>query len=270
MADYVLSLNESEIQRYQLMAQMALAAEVDQWAAAGVVPGAVIADVGCGPGAITVELAKLVGPSGTVWAVDQDPEALSVADSLTAAAGLKNVWTRHGLATATGLEPGSVDLVMMRHVLAHNGGAEQAIVDHLASLARPGGAVYLLDIEGSAMRYRPDLPLIQEFTGRYAELHARRGNDLSVGLRLDELLENAGLVVEEFSGRYAIVKPPPGVRPPMWSAKDLMIAEGLATQADFARWEAGIEKLARDGVQITFFAPSFVAVGRRPTQVRSE
>lgn len=270
MADYVLSLNESEIRRYQLMAQFAVAAESAQWAAAGVVPGAVIADVGCGPGAITVELGRLVGPEGTVWAVDQDAGALTVADSLTTRAGLTNVWTRHGLATATGLEPGSIDLVMMRHVLAHNGGAEQEIVDHLASLAKPGGAVYLLDIDASAMRYRPDLPFIREFTEAYQELHARRGNDLSVGLHLDELLEAAGLVVEEFSGRYSIVKPPPGVRPPMWSAKDRIIAEGLATAADFDRWEADIDKLARDQVQVTMFAPAFVAVGRRPTQVRSE
>src|SRR4051794_10163139 len=108
MADYVLSLSESEIQRFQLMARFALATEAGQWAAAGVVPGAVIADVGCGPGAITVELAKLVGPEGTVWAVDQDLGALSVAESLAAKAGLKNVWTRHGQAAATGLEPGSV------------------------------------------------------------------------------------------------------------------------------------------------------------------
>ena len=44
----------------------------------------------------------------------------------------------------------------------------------------------------------------------------------------------------------------------------------MAEEDHFDRWEAGIEELARDGVQITMFAPSFAAVGRRPTQVQAE
>lgn len=45
-------------------------------------------------------------------------------------------------------------------------------------------------------------------------MHRRRGNDISVGLRLEELLRAAGLDVVDFTGRYMIAKPPPGLRPP--------------------------------------------------------
>jgi hypothetical protein len=41
---------------------------------------------------------------------------------------------------------------MLRHVLAHNGGAEDVIVAHLAALLRPGGCPYLVDVDGTAIR----------------------------------------------------------------------------------------------------------------------
>lgn len=43
-------------------------------------------------------------------------------------------------------------MAMLRHVLAHNGGQEQAIVGHLATLIRPGGSVYLADGDQSGFR----------------------------------------------------------------------------------------------------------------------
>ena len=62
------------------------------------------------------------------------------AGALVAAAGLGNVTVTEARADRTGLEAGSLDAVMLRHVLAHNGGAEDAIVAHLATLVHPGAA----------------------------------------------------------------------------------------------------------------------------------
>jgi ubiquinone/menaquinone biosynthesis C-methylase UbiE len=75
-------------------------------------------------------LSAAVGPEGRVQAVDADPAAVAAAGALVAAAGLANVSVAEGRADRTGLEPGSLDAVMLRHVLAHNGGAEDAIVAH--------------------------------------------------------------------------------------------------------------------------------------------
>ncbi len=44
---------------------------------------------------------------------------------------------------------------MLRHVLAHNGGAEDAIVAHLATLLRPGGCLYLVDAYLTAILSSP-------------------------------------------------------------------------------------------------------------------
>lgn len=49
---YPLALSEPELERYRMMAEHARAEEADLWDTAGMVPGAAVADVGCGPGAM--------------------------------------------------------------------------------------------------------------------------------------------------------------------------------------------------------------------------
>ncbi|MGP4007513.1 class I SAM-dependent methyltransferase [Streptomyces sp. 4N124] len=264
MADYALTLSDSEIERYRLMADAAERRERDLWVAAGAVPGARIADVGCGPGAIAVRLASMAAPDGAVWAVDRDGDALAVASALAARTGAP-VHTAGGSADATGLAEGTFDLVMLRHVLAHNGGREQAIVDHLAALARPGGgAVYLVDIDLSSSGLRNAPPEFDEMDDRYRELHRRRGNDLTVGTGLDELLTAAGLEVVTFEGHINVFAPPPGMRGPVWAARDTLVAEGLATPDDIACWDDAFRRAEQTASGRRFFAANFIAVGRRP------
>ncbi|TQE29005.1 class I SAM-dependent methyltransferase [Streptomyces ipomoeae] len=272
MADYSLSLDDSEIARYRLMADLAERRERELWTVAGAVPGARIADVGCGPGAISVRLADIAAPDGAVWAVDRDGDALAVASALAERSGVR-VRTGIGSADDTGLAEGTFDLVMLRHVLAHNGGREQAIVDHLAQLARPGGGtVYLVDIDAGSFRLRGGPAEYDEMDDRYRELHRRRGNDLTVGIRLDELLTAAGLEVIAFEGYVNVLTPPPGMRGPAWAARDVLLAEGLATPDDITRWDDAFrqteqteqtEQAERTGSGLRFFGTNLVAIGRR-------
>src|SRR4029450_9471936 len=148
-------------------------------------------------------LAAEVGPDGRVTAVDADPQAVTAATALVAAAGLGNVAVRKGRPGAPGLEAGSLDVVMLRHVLAHNGGAEDAIVAHLATLLRPGGCVYLTDNDGAATRVSPEAehPDLVELQERYLAFRAARGDDNAAGLRLAERVVRAGLQLVEFRGR---------------------------------------------------------------------
>ncbi len=264
MADYTLAVSDEEIARYRFMAQVALAGEQAELGLAGIAPGSVVGDVGCGPAAMSVELATLVGTTGRVIAVEREDQALAAARTVIAESGAENVELRQGTATATGIEPGSLDVVMMRHVLAHNGGDEQAIVDHLADLVRPGGSVYLVDVDLTGMRQLDMDPDLDDLVEVYAAFHAARGNDPQVGLRLGKLLARAGLEVATFVGRYSIIAVPPGIRPPLWAAREAMLAEGAATEADVARWGAAFERSDAATERPTFFAPSFVGVGRKP------
>ncbi len=261
MTDYALAVSEAEVQRYRFMADRARSDEGMLWRRAGIRPGAVVADVGCGPAAVSVVIAELVGPSGRVLAVERDESARAAARHVVEAAGARNVELLDGTATDTGIPEGSVDVVMMRHVLAHNGRDEQAIVDHLATLVRPGGHVYLVDTDGSAVRMLDDDPELEDLSAKYAELHRRRGNGLRAGLRLGQLLGRAGLDVVLHEGRYLIVPLPPGFRPPSWAARDAMLAQGIASPDDLRRWEAAFERSDAAPTRPTVFAPTFIAIG---------
>lgn len=263
MPDYTLAISDAEVARYRMMAARALDVESAQLSAAGITSGAVVADVGCGPAAMSVELAKQVGPDGRVIGVERDEQSLAVARSLVEQSGVANVELRSGDATQTGIEPDSVDVVMMRHVLAHNGGHEQAIVDHLASLSRPGGAVYLVDVDLTGIRTVDADPDLDDLPGRYAAFHAKRGNDPRVGLRLSHFLRDAGLDVVSFTGSYTILQLPPGVRPPAWAARDAMVSQGAAMAEDFERWGAAFERTDAAATRPMSFVPTFVAIGRK-------
>jgi len=155
---------------------------------------------------------------------------------------------------------------MIRHVLAHNGGREAAIVGHAATLVRPGGHVYLVDIDMTAFRARPAIPAHDAMAPLYAEWHARRGNDLSVGLRLGELLAGAGLEDVVHRGHYDIIPVRPGFRSPAWAAREALVADGLATADDVSRWAAAYERSDAEEVRPTMFVSLFFAYGRRPKE----
>ncbi|MGY1702580.1 methyltransferase domain-containing protein [Geodermatophilus sp. SYSU D00766] len=262
MTDYALAVSDEEVERYRFMAERARSDEAELWERAGVVPGAVVADVGSGPAAVSVVLAGVVGPAGRVVAVEREDGARAQARRLIAASNAANVELLAGSATDTGIPPRSVDVVMVRHVLAHNGPDEQRIVDHLAQLVRPGGSVYLVDVDGTAFRVLDGDPDLEGLDDAYLELHRRRGNDLQTGLRLARLLDRAGLTVVLHEGRYTIARPPPGVRPPAWAARDALVAEGLATADDVRRWESALTRMDAATPRPTYFAPVFFAFGR--------
>jgi SAM-dependent methyltransferase len=265
---YALRLSDDELGRYRMMAARARAEEGDLWARAGLVPGARVADVGCGPGAVLVALAEVVGPAGHVVGVDADPDAVAAARAALAAARLRGavapgaVW--QGRAEATGLVPASVDTAVLRHVLAHNGGAEQRIVDHLATLVRPGGHVYLLDVDLTAGAPAGPVPEVDELHARYLRWHERRGNDTRVGHRLPDLARAAGLSVVEHRGWTVDGPLPRGVRGPAWAARAELVRAGLATAADVARWDAAFVLLDAAPEPPAYAVDVFAAVCRRP------
>jgi ubiquinone/menaquinone biosynthesis C-methylase UbiE len=262
-ADYVLPLSDGEIARYRLMAEMARGGEADLWTGAGIVPGATVADVGCGPAATGVAMAQVVTPGGRVIGVERDPTALEHARQLVAAAGVDNLELREGDASATGLDAASVDVAVMRHVLAHNGGREQEIVDHLATLVRPGGTVYLVDVDLSVQRMWPTEPPLDALVQKYAAFHASLGNNPAVGLRLGELLENAGLTDVAHHARWNTFPAPVGLRPPSWVARDAMLAAGFLTPEETAECEAAFERLDSLERRPTLFIGQWIGVARR-------
>ena len=95
------------------------------------------------------------------------------------------------------------------------------------------------------MRWYPvqEAAVLVALNERYRQFHTGLGNDLSVGLRLGELLVRAGRENVYHQGRYTIVRPRPGMRPPPWAAREQMLAAGAITDSDIATWQASSSDL---------------------------
>jgi len=78
-----------------------------------IAPGATVADVGAGVGYTSLKLARRVGPAGTVYASDVQPEMLRMLVANARDAGVKNIKPVRCTPTDTKLPEGQIDLILM-------------------------------------------------------------------------------------------------------------------------------------------------------------
>jgi SAM-dependent methyltransferase len=264
-ADYALRLSEQEKARFQRMAQRAMEREGAIMRGAGIVPGARVVDMGCGPGAMLVELARIAGDGGEAVGVEPDAAARAAAVQAIADAGLTNARVVDGTGASSGLAEGIWDAVMIRHVLFHVGPQVRDVVAHAAALVRPGGHVYLVDTDLAAARLEPDELGAFEIFRRYDTFQRARGNDPGIGPRLHVLLAGAGLVVTAVDASYAVV--PSQVLAgsdggAATAAQQAMMAAGALTAEEVHHFAQARERSFANPLAHAFL-PQFVAVGRR-------
>jgi ubiquinone/menaquinone biosynthesis C-methylase UbiE len=85
--------------------------------------GLKVADFGCGAGHFTLEAARRVGETGQVFCLDILPQALESVESVSSLELLDNIETKRVNLEAkngSGLEDGSVDVVVMKDMLFMN------------------------------------------------------------------------------------------------------------------------------------------------------
>jgi ubiquinone/menaquinone biosynthesis C-methylase UbiE len=126
----------------------------------GIADAAVVADIGAGAGWFTIHLARRVGPNGTVYAQDVQPEMLAAITRRVNSLGLTNVKTILGMDSDPKLPPQSLDAALMVDAYHENDDrdARVSLLRNLAKALRPNGRIGLIDfkLEGSGPGPAPE------------------------------------------------------------------------------------------------------------------
>jgi ubiquinone/menaquinone biosynthesis C-methylase UbiE len=110
-------------------------------------PGQTVCDMGCGNGFYTLQLARLVGPRGLVYAVDIQPEMLQMLVRNAAEARLANIRPVLGTPIDPRLPAGEIDMMLcvdVYHEFSHPGAMLARIKESLA----PDGRLVLVEFRG--------------------------------------------------------------------------------------------------------------------------
>lgn len=116
-------------------------------------PDARLLDIGCGPGTLTVDLARLL-PAGQVVAIDRDQGIVDETARHAAESGVDNVTARVGDIYNIDEPDGAFDVVHAHQVLQHLSDPVRAL-GQMRRLVRPGGVVAARDADYAAMTWYP-------------------------------------------------------------------------------------------------------------------
>src|SRR5579862_6751769 len=107
-------------------------------------PGDKVADVGCGDGFYTLPLARVLGPTGRVYAEDiSDVELVRLKQHLSEQQ-LANVEVIKGTVDDPQLPPGQMDAVLIVNAY-HEMTAPEAMLGHVRASLKPGGTFVLME-----------------------------------------------------------------------------------------------------------------------------
>lgn len=149
-----------------------------------------ILDVGCGPGTITVDLARLV-PDGEVIGLENAPEVLEVAKATIEARGVKNVRLAIGDVHVLEFADATFDVVHAHQVLQHIGDPVQALRE-MKRVTKPGGIVACREWDCASMIWYPESEELEEFHKLYTRVARANGGEPNAGRRLHSWARQAG------------------------------------------------------------------------------
>lgn len=117
-------------------------------------PGEIVADIGAGTGYFSRRLAKAVGETGTIYAVEIQQEMLDLLVQNCAEAGVKNVKPALGTTSDPRLPAAAIDTILMVDVY-HEFDQPFEMVENMAKALKSGGRMVFVEYRGED----PEVPI---------------------------------------------------------------------------------------------------------------
>jgi ubiquinone/menaquinone biosynthesis C-methylase UbiE len=152
--------------------------------------GQSVLDVGCGPGTISADLARLVAP-GRVTGIDLSHDVIEAARRGAADAGFTNLSFLVGDVYDLDFPDSSIDIVYAHQVLQHLSDPVRALREMRRVLA-PGGLVAVRDADYGKFTWSPPDPRLERWLALYHDITKRNDAEADAGRYLVDWVRAAG------------------------------------------------------------------------------
>lgn len=153
-----------------------------------------ILDVGCGPGTITADFARLA-PQGQVVGLEHSAEVLDKARENAAERGLTNIKFSVGDIHKLDFPDNAFDLVHAHQVLQHVGDPVKALSE-MRRVTKPGGFVAVREGDFANQVYYPEDSCLEELLNLHATIARSLGGEPNAGRRIVSWAMKAGFLRE--------------------------------------------------------------------------
>ncbi len=245
---YVLATGDAGADRLHVVHLVHGADTADLFRRLGDLRGKQIADIGCGIGAVSCFLAKVVGEEGKIWGIDQSEGQIAHAKQNAAKQGLQNTRFQTANAYATGLPKEAFDIAFCRFVLMHTQ-EPQRILTEMLSLLKPGGWLVVEDGDFTTPSSLPVVPAVERVMHYYRLAGQAQNADFEIGKHLHKMVIEAG--ANEVQARLVQPAYLTGIekRLPAWTLEEVqpyLLQHGLATETEIAETLQEVEQVIQD------------------------
>ena len=154
-------------------------------------PGINLLDLGCGPGTITLGLARAIAP-GFVMGIDHDAAHIEAAQALASERGMTHVSFQIGDALSLPFEDESFDAAFENNVFIHLSQSAVRAAKEVYRVLKPGGFFAARDADADAVLWGGPTEPMKAFDRLFYAWHQRRGSDITLGKQLPAILREAG------------------------------------------------------------------------------
>jgi SAM-dependent methyltransferase len=266
--DYILGTHDAELERLGLQHRVWSEQAFALWERAGFRPGQAVLDVGCGPGYATIDMARLLGPTTRVLAIDESQRFLSFLNAQKQAQALDTIETRAGDVQhldACGVGPESIDVAYCRWVLCWVKDPA-AVVAGVARALRPGGVFAVQDyFNYLSLTLAPRSEVFTKIVQGVGASQRASGGDPDLVGRLPRMFADNGLMVREIRPILRVARP--GDLLWQWPTTFFrnyvprMVAAGFLTEADRVAFDEDWERRTHDPASFFVTPPVFDVIG---------
>jgi len=248
-SSYILATGKVGAQALDIQQQLFEQGSFDLLQKAGLKVGMVVYDVGCGSGAMTVCLAKKVGPSGRVIAIDVSEEQLNVAKQKVKEAGLKNVTFVQADAQQLEEFPSELaDVIYFRFVLIHLQQPQRALENMYQRLKLRGKLVFQEPTWTTIHTNYPE-SFLNQYRDAIIKLGEIKGVNYNIGRSTPKLVTHlpySSVESYELETKITLEQYKDIAQIRLVETGDKLVAAGLVTQETLRNWNKEIEMLPID------------------------